>query len=131
MIDLRGGDDLLAAARSLHPGGLIEVHGAFPPGPAMRALRGEGLEATQLNDGMIRAAQPPLPHVEDLTWCEPPQPFEWMVRAFVQLAPGNHLIAALPRYPRMLVPELEKRGAHFEIALRPDTTALVWMGKPG
>lgn len=118
-----------AAAERLHASGVLEVHRVSDSDALAAALRARGLSANA-EPGVVRVSPSPLPPVEELTGLEPPGPAERILGALSRLEPGGVFLAVTPRYPRMLPPHLAQRGAQWEIAERPDGTALVWVSKP-
>ena len=69
--------------------------------------------------------------VLDLRDLEAPEPLQRILEAAGRLVPGTSLLARVPRYPRMLLPQLERRGLDFEVFEETDGTALVYVRKPG
>jgi len=63
----------------------------------------------------------------DLRELEAPEPLERILEAAAALEPDAALLARVPRFPRMLLPQLEQRGLAFEIFEEPDESALVFV----
>lgn len=121
----------LAAAAALVDQGVLEVLTAADPVGLLDALRAAGLiaTATAQADGtwLARAARRALPVLEDLTELEPPEPMERVLLALTTLGAGEVFHARLPRNPVPLRGLLEARRVEYEIAMRPDGTALLWL----
>jgi hypothetical protein len=123
--------ETLAAAAVLVDQGVLEVLAATEPIALLDALRAAGLIATGAAqaDGtwLARAGRRALPALEDLTGLEPPEPMERVLLALSTLGPGEVFHARLPRNPVPLRGLLQARGVEYEIAMRPDGTALLWL----
>ncbi len=66
----------------------------------------------------------------DLRDLPAPEPLERVLEACGRLEPGDSLRARTPRFPRMLLPHLERRGLRFEVEEEPDGSALVRIWRP-
>lgn len=53
-----------------------------------------------------------------------------ILEAVAELAPGERLLARTPCYPRMLFPQLERRGLHWTAVEEPDGSGLVCVRRP-
>lgn len=129
----KGGHPLtsvMEAAATLEPHGMLEVVAPFEPRPLAAHLRASGFEvrASPTADGAwhVDVARPPLPAVAEWADLPPPEPLERLLHAVAALPEGGVLVAHLPRDPRLARPELEARGLDWQVALRPDGTALLW-----
>lgn len=120
----------MAAAALVDQGVLEVLVPAESTGP-LQGLRDAGLIVTAdaQADGswLVRAGRRALPALEDLTELEPPGPMERVLLALSRLGPGEVFHARLPRNPVPLRGLLEARGVEYEIAMRPDGTALLWL----
>lgn len=123
--------EVLAAAGSLAPGGVLELVAPFEPRPMLERLRALGCEvtATSMPDGswVVRVAHGSLPPLHELSDLPPPEPLEHALAACAGLAPGEIYCARLPRTPAMLLPQLDARGLEWRTAERPDGTAVIWV----
>lgn len=70
------------------------------------------------------------PEILDLRDLEAPEPLERILHAAAGLAPGAALLARTPRVPRMLLPQLERRGLEWRVGEEPDRSGLVWVRRP-
>ncbi|MDZ7801418.1 MAG: DUF2249 domain-containing protein [Trueperaceae bacterium] len=61
---------------------------------------------------------------------EPPMPMTRTLEAYEGLAPGGRLRIHNDRVPIYLLPQLEERGARFEIDEQVDGSAFVTITKP-
>lgn len=112
--------------------GVLEVFAASEPGPLMDELRARGFVVSAApHDGgwLVRAGKGALPALEDLTELEAPEPMHRVLHALAGLAPGAVFLARLPHRPAPLLPLLDARGATYEVALRPDGSALLWLSR--
>jgi hypothetical protein len=76
----------------------------------------------------VRLAE--APEILDLRDLEAPEPLERILEAAAGLAPGEALFARVPRFPRMLLPHLDRRGLAWEVYEEVDGTALVCVRRP-
>ena len=63
----------------------------------------------------------------DLSELAAPEPLHHMLRALAALVPGQAVLARLPRYPTLLIPELERPELSFELLELEDETVLLWV----
>ena len=68
--------------------------------------------------------------VLDLRGLEAPEPFERILLACAELAPGHGFVALTPRLPRMLLPRLVQRGLEFDATEEADGTGRVTVRRP-
>jgi hypothetical protein len=68
--------------------------------------------------------------VLDLRELEAPEPLERILLETAKLGPGDVLMARTPRLPKMLLPQLERRGLEWAGYEEPDASGLVWIRKP-
>lgn len=127
VLDLRS--KLITAAEatgSLEARGVLELHGAAEP--LIAELEALGYAVSR--DGeLVRAAKGLVPPLIDLTGLEAPEPMQRILLAFSQLRPGEVFLALLPHRPVPLFPHLEARQASYEVVLRPDGTAVLWLSR--
>ncbi len=115
--DLAQGLDPFASIRAhlarLRPDGLLVLEVPFLPEPLLALLDSEGwtceVEASEGNH-QIRILGPEAAPVLDLRELEAPEPMVQILEKSTALAPGEALLARLPRVPRMLLPRLVERG---------------------
>lgn len=123
--------DALAIAQALEPLGVLELIAPFEPRPLMSKLREAGCEVASAHqpDGtwLVRAGKERLVPLEELVELPAPEPLERALEACAALAPGAVFAAHLPRDPLLLKPHLEARGLRWEVASRPDGTAVLWV----
>lgn len=124
-------EEALAAAAALEEHGVLELVAPFEPRPLMAKLRGAGCEVASARqpDGtwLVRAGKGALAPLEELAELTPPEPLERVLEAVAALPPGAVLVAHLPRDPLLLKPQLEARGLAWQVALRPDRSAVLWV----
>lgn len=74
----------------------------------------------------------PIDEILDFSDLPAPEPLEHLLRAAAGLAPGETLVALLPRDPVHARPHLRARGLAIEVEVRPDGRALVrvWRDAP-
>jgi hypothetical protein len=116
------------------PDGALKLEVGFDPAALVVSLTERGLEADacECSRGVWSLEVRPSgsPEVIDLRDLEAPEPFERMLEAAARLAPGDALLARLPRFPRLLPPQLAKRGLPWEIYEERDRTSLVHVRRP-
>ena len=127
-------DDVLVEVGRLRSGAALLLTAPFRPRPllALLADRGHTIAARPLADGdwsvavWVGGALP----IAVLTECEPPEPLEAALVAAEALGPGDSWLGWLPRYPRLLVPQLKERGLVWTLAEAADSTALLHLRRP-
>lgn len=120
---IAGGTDpltvILDAVATLPASGVLVLDAPFRPAPLLQLLgrRGHRVAAHEVARGhwQVEIAGSAAPVVDELADLEPPEPLERVLAALARLAPGAVYLARLPRFPRMLVPHLERAGARFEL----------------
>ena len=117
-------EEVLAVAAGLREGGVLEVIAG--PSSLQTELSARGF-VVSVEPGFLRAGKGALPPLVDLTELEAPEPMQRVLHALSRLAPGDAFLARLPHRPAPLLPLLDARGASYDIALRPDGTALLWL----
>ncbi len=114
--------------------GVLEVAFPFEPEDCIRISQERGLHAAiavrAKGRWVLELRHSEAPEVMDLRDCEPPLPLERILEASARLAPGEALFARTPRYPRMLFPQLERRGLAWHAVHECDESALVCVRKP-
>ena len=127
-------DGVALRLEKLPSGGALKVEVGFEPAALVASLTERGLdaEACECSRGVWSLEVRPSgsPEVIDLRDLEAPEPFERMLEAAARLAPGDSLLARLPRFPRLLPPQLAKRGLPWEIYEERDRTSLVHVRRP-
>jgi len=127
-------DGVALRLEKLPPGGALKLEVGFEPAALVVSLTKRGLdaEARGCSRGAWSLEVRPSgsPEVIDLRDLEAPEPFERMLEAAARLAPGDALLARLPRFPRLLPPQLAKRGLPWEIYEERDRTSLVHVRRP-
>lgn len=111
---------------------MLELFAPAEPREAMQQLRALGLVVTsEVQEGgwRVRAGKGSLASLVDLTGLEAPEPMHRVLHALSKLAPGEVFLALLPHRPAPLLPLLDARGASYDVALRPDGTALLWLSR--
>jgi uncharacterized protein (DUF2249 family) len=112
--------------------GVLEIFAATEPVALIAQLAARGFVVTSSQrDGswLVRAGKGVLPPLVDLTELEAPEPMHRVLSALSALAPGEVFLALLPHRPAPLLPLLDARGASWEVALRPDGKALLWLSR--
>jgi len=117
-------DEVLTVAAGLRAGGVLEAIGG--PDSLQTELRARGF-VVSVEKGFVRAGKGALPPLVDLTELEAPEPMHRVLQALSRLAPGEVFLARLPHRPAPLLPMLDARGVSYDVALRPDGTALLWL----
>jgi hypothetical protein len=134
------GDDRDALARLLDARAHIPRDGVTKlalhsdPANLLESLAARGIDVSATEDGHGGwalelpgpDAQPPL----DLRDLEALEPLQRILEACASIAPGASLLARTPRFPRMLMPQLERRSLYWEAFEEPDETALVYVRRP-
>ncbi len=121
--------EVLATIETLAPSSVLVITAPFRPKPLETLLttRGHVVSAHPAPGGLwsllvvVDSAAPCV----DLRDLEPPEPLEYLVTTAMHLAPGQSLLAHVPRNPRLLLPQLQARGHAFEVAELADGTAVV------
>jgi hypothetical protein len=127
-------DAIALRLEALPPGGALKLEVGFEPAALVASLSERGLAANacECSRGVwaLEVQPPGSPEIIDLRDLEAPEPLERMLEATARLAPGDSLLARLPRFPRLLLPQLAKRGLPWEIYEERDRSALVHVRKP-
>ncbi len=114
-------------------GGVLVLEAPFRPAPLLALLAQRGHTANTEEIGtkhwLIEIVNHGQPMIDDLRHLEPPEPLERVLKACTTLSPGDVYLARLPRFPRMLLPHLQKRNLRFDVLERPDGAALLRVGK--
>lgn len=124
--------EVLATLETLAPSAVLVITAPFRPKPleTLLATRGHAVSAHPAPGGLwslVVVVDSAVPCV-DLRDLEPPEPLEYLVTTAMDLAPGQSLLAHVPRNPRLLLPQLQARGHAFEVAELADGTAVVRVG---
>ncbi len=127
-------DDVLAAVARLRPGAALLLTVPFRPAPLITLLGGHGhsVHARILDNGAccVAVVARSTQDVAELIDLEPPEPLEATLVATAALEPGASWLGWLPRYPRMLMPLLDKRGLAWTVAEALDGRALLHVRRP-
>lgn len=122
---------VMRAVADLEPDGMLELVVPLEPTPLIAALREAGCEVRTSPEPdrscSVQVGRPRLPAITDLCGLAPPEPLERLLEGVAALRVGEVLVALLPRDPVLAKPHLEARGVSWQVALRPDGTALVWI----
>ena len=104
------------------------------PANLIESLAARGIAASVAEDGhgcwALELRGPDAPPPLDLRDLEAPEPLQRILEACASLPAGASLLARTPRFPRMLVPQLERRSLYWEAFEEPDETALVYVRRP-
>jgi uncharacterized protein (DUF2249 family) len=126
--------DILRALDEIAEDGLLEVLVPFKPLPLLQLLeqRGVRTQLEQLEPHLFRlwALKRESSALLDLRQREAPEPLECVLLAVQELGPGESLCAAVPRLPRLLFPQLKRRGLVWEVHESVDGCALLWLQAP-
>ncbi len=124
-------DTIVGAVASVGSTGAVSVTTPFHPAPLVTLLSERGHDVSVEKQGEkqfhVQILGRECPGVEDLRELEAPEPLERCLSVVSALRPGDVYLARLPRYPRLLIPQLDKRGAEFEILEEADGSALLWV----
>lgn len=102
---------------------VLELPAALVPVVALRA-RGWFVDGDQT---WTRVSRRPLPPLVVLTDLEAPEPMRRILTRLTELKGDEVMLALLPHRPAPLLPHLDARGARYDLALRPDGKALLWL----
>lgn len=119
------------ATERVGPSGLVLVTAPFRPGPLIALMEGRG-HAVHSFPGQRGGTQVAIVvgaglGLTDLSELAAPEPLHHMMRALAALVPGQAVLARLPRYPTLLIPELERPELSFELLELEDETVLLWV----
>lgn len=125
-------DDIHAAHARLAPGGVLGIVAPFKPLPLIGLFEGRGnrVDCLELEGELYLVVVRPAGELLDLSDLPAPEPMEELLLAVSNLATGAHLVARLPRFPRLLLPRLEERGLVWHAAELPDSGALLHLVNP-
>jgi AcrR family transcriptional regulator len=126
---------ILAALERVGPSGVLFLSAPFRPAPLIALLRGRGhaveeRSGAQKGSTALTIVHGGHPAIVDLTDLPPPEPLEAVLEASASLEAGAVYLARVPRHPRWLLPELERRGLVFEVLEEPDGAALLRVQRP-
>jgi len=137
---LAGGRDPLAeilqSLERVAPGGLLLLTVPFRPGPLLRLLGGgrREIECREVAPGhfeveILQGRLEEGARIHDFRGLPAPEPLEQVLLQSAGLAPGEFLLARLPRSPKPLLPLLEGRGFRWILEELQDGTAIlaVWI----
>jgi hypothetical protein len=114
--------------------GLLSVTLPYDPAALAAELAERGHRASTERSGrasfVLDVAGPGAPEVLDLRELEAPEPLERLLEASARLVPGASLLARTPRFPRMLLPQLERRALDWEVCEEPAGSGLVHVRRP-
>jgi hypothetical protein len=122
-------DLMLERLEALPRDAVLKAELGLEPGALAAALveRGFGVEVGERERGVwpLEVRAPAAPRVVDLRDLEAPEPLQRILQEASGLPPAASLLARVPRFPRMLLPQLEGRGLSWEVYEERDGTALV------
>jgi len=114
--------------------GALKLQGVVDPQALIAELRERGVcaEAEPVSGGSARLELRPAGArpVLDLRDLEAPEPMQRVLEAAARLGPGEALLARTPCYPRMLFPQLERRGLVWQAVEECDGSGLVHVRRP-
>ncbi len=132
----RGADPLatiLATLARMPPAGVLVIEAPFRPSPLLSLLsrRGHAVTAESLapKHWLVEVVVGGRPAIEDLRDLEPPEPLERVLAATATLADGAVYLARLPRFPRLLIPQLQARALGHTLLTRADGAVLLRVAK--
>lgn len=118
----------------LPAGGILKVIAPFRPKPLLALLAGRGHAVRDADAGgnVWHIEIPSLSSslIEDLRDLEAPLPLERVLTVAQQLPPAASQAFRLPRLPTLLLPHLAARSVEHFALQEPDSTALLWIGRP-
>jgi hypothetical protein len=120
-------DTIQTALEGLSPGSVLHILTPFRPQPleTFLASAGHTVDITAVGDDFsVAVVVGGGCDIVDLRELEPPGPLEAVLTATVH---GGPFVARLPRIPRLLIPQLEQRGAEWRLIKLEDETALIWV----
>ena len=114
-------DEIHAAHAGLAPGGVLAVVAPFRPLPLVGLFEGRGkrVDVVELAPERFLVVIRDAGELHDLADLPAPEPLEELLLAASALAPGEHLVARMPRFPRLLLPRLDQRGFPWHAAELP------------
>jgi len=121
--------------QALPKGCVLEIELGLDPSDILDDIKERGAPARvqkiARHRWMLLLQPPGERELMDLCDLEAPLPMERILEAAAELRPGEALIARPPCFPRPLLAQLDRRGLDWEAAEAADTSALVWVGRPG
>ncbi len=124
---------ILRALGTLDPDGLLRLTAPFEPRPLLVLLGGRGYQLRCEGQGRrweVEIRGPEAPEILDLRDLEAPEPMERVLELSAGLAPGEALLARVPRMPVVLIPHLRERGLAFAVHVEADDGALLHLRRP-
>ena len=112
--------------------GVLKLQGVADPRALIAELRERGVCAEAVSGGAAHLELRPAGArpVLDLRDLEAPEPMQRVLEAAARLDPGEALLARTPCYPRMLFPQLERRGLVWQAVEECDGSGLVHVRRP-
>ncbi|MBW2270316.1 MAG: DUF2249 domain-containing protein [Deltaproteobacteria bacterium] len=123
-----------AALQNVPDRGVLVLRLRFEPDEVMGLLTEGGYRvrvgAHARGEWTLAIQCPTAPEILDLRDLEAPEPLERILLEAAELPPGGVLLVRTPRIPRMLLPQLDRRGLESKILEEPDASGLVWVRRP-
>ncbi len=125
---------ILRRVEHLPVDGVLKVTAPFRPGTLLSLLGGRGYRATarEIEPRVwdVEIQPPGAVGIADYRDLEAPLPLERILEATAELAPGDALLARVPRVPRLLFPHLKERRLTWEDHRELDGSALNRVRRP-
>ncbi len=119
---------------SMAPDGLFILSAPFCPSPLIQLLESRGyivrVQKIANKEWELEVVGELAPEIEDYRDLEAPEPLQKILEQVETLAPGQTLMARVPRVPHPLFIRLKERGLHWEVIEHKDGTALVHVRRP-
>lgn len=125
---------IIGLLSSMAPDGFFLVSAPFRPSPLIQLLesRGYKVNVRQIakKDWELEVVGDLAPEIEDYRDFEAPEPLQLILEKVETLAPGQAMMARVPRVPHPLFVRLKERGFQWEVIEHKDGSALVHVRRP-
>jgi TetR/AcrR family transcriptional regulator len=119
---------------SMAPDGLFLVSAPFRPSPLIQLMESRGyivgVQKISTKEWVMEVVGELAPEIKDYRDLEAPEPMQKILEQVETLAPGEAMMARVPRVPHPLFVRLKERGLRWEVIENKDGTALVHIRRP-
>ncbi|MBW2713670.1 MAG: DUF2249 domain-containing protein [Deltaproteobacteria bacterium] len=119
---------------NMAPDGLFLVSAPFRPSPLVQLLESRGynvqVQKVANKTWELEVMGELAPKIKDYRELEAPEPLQRILEQVETLAPGQAMMARLPRVPHPLFVRLKERALRWEVIEHVDGTALVHIRRP-